>query len=307
MQADVELFRWQYPEGGFEWIEGKAAGFQPAKRLDAAETRFLSEKPMQESAYFHYNPLAEPLLFRKFADTEPTEEGFLKFADAYGDLGVGIVITKETKVDGSKVVRTGDLHRYDPLYRWHSAHSSMRAIVDVLTAIQTRDVATLRTWFRIVDGAAQHTRSEGAVTVAWSWVTIAEKHRKYLWDWATAAKNDDEAILRIAQGWAQYEINQAVSGAGAETTSTVRIVFDVEAQKMVMRVCPTSLLAAMWLQCARVLTLNPTFKACGYCKKWFEQSPDGKRRQAIYCGDRCKVAAYRAKKAVGLATGSKLK
>lgn len=299
MQPAIELFRWQCPVGGFEWIDAKAIPkIQQTKRSDEAETRFLSPRPMQEPVYREYNPLAkEPLLFRKFVGTEPTEEGFLKFANSYGDLGVGLLITREVKVDGEHAKRTGDFHLYDPLYRWHSAHISMRAIVDVLTAIQARDATALRAWFRLADGAAQYTRTEGGNTVALSWVTIAKEHRAYLWDWASAATTEDESILRIAQGWAQSEINKAVSSDDGETTSTVRIVFDIDTEKMAMRVCPTSLLAAMWLQCARVLTLNPTFKACEHCGKWFELSPDAKRRQAKYCDSRCKVAAYRAKKA----------
>jgi hypothetical protein len=66
---------------------------------------------------------------------------------------------------------------------------------------------------------------------------------------------------------------------------------------MTLRIVPETLIGAMWFQCARALTLNPSFRACRNCGKWFELSPDTRRKQSIYCSDRCKVAAYRAKKA----------
>jgi hypothetical protein len=59
---------------------------------------------------------------------------------------------------------------------------------------------------------------------------------------------------------------------------------------------PQTLLAAIWFQCARVLTDRPKFKQCEHCGKWFELSPDAHRRQSKYCDERCKVAAYRVRK-----------
>ncbi|HWF84026.1 MAG TPA: hypothetical protein VG222_04240, partial [Vicinamibacterales bacterium] len=59
-----------------------------------------------------------------------------------------------------------------------------------------------------------------------------------------------------------------------------------------------TLLGAMWLQCARVLSDNPTFKACEHCGKRFELAADKRRRNSLYCSDRCKVAAHRARRAI---------
>jgi len=50
---------------------------------------------------------------------------------------------------------------------------------------------------------------------------------------------------------------------------------------MTLRIVPETLLAALWFQCARVLTLNPTFRACMNCGKWFELLPDKRRKQAF--------------------------
>jgi hypothetical protein len=111
---------------------------------------------------------------------------------------------------------------------------------------------------------------------------------------------DAELLLRIAKGWAQKHINDELGGdKHPGTNSRARIVFDQDRESMTLRIVPETLLAALWFQCARVLTLNPTFRACMDCGKWFELLPDKRRKQAIYCTDRCKVAAYRHRKAAG--------
>jgi len=298
MQPGLELFYWQRPENGYEWVNGSPLGPQRTTELDHHETRYLAVKESETQRYFRYNPLvSEPLLFRQFAHTEPTEAGFLAFANRFGELGVGIMIIRDDAItvdQSGKQVSRGGLVRHDPLYQWRAARNKMREIVDVLDAIQARDAGTLRQWFTIRQNGILYERRDASVE-HFAWVAIAAEVREYLWKWATAAKSEDEALLRAAQGWAQHEINEAVSGGRAQTPSTVRILFDADAEKMVLRVCPSNLLAAMWLQCARVLTLNPTFKACEHCGKWFELSAEQRRRRSKYCSGRCKVAHYRAK------------
>ena len=67
---------------------------------------------------------------------------------------------------------------------------------------------------------------------------------------------------------------------------------------MMLHIVPDTLLAARWLQCARVLTDNRTFKACERCGKWFELSPSARRKHSKYCSGTCKVAAHRARNPV---------
>jgi hypothetical protein len=105
-------------------------------------------------------------------------------------------------------------------------------------------------------------------------------------------------LRRFATGWAQEKVNRAMEGERGtdETLTVVRLLFNTDEKRMALHLAPRTLLAAMWFQCARVLALNPTFKQCEHCGEWFERSADGKRRQAKYCSDRCRVARYRARK-----------
>jgi hypothetical protein len=59
---------------------------------------------------------------------------------------------------------------------------------------------------------------------------------------------------------------------------------------------PQSLLGALWLQFAATVDARKTFTSCQRCGAPFEISRDprtGKRRDARFCSDRCRVGYYR--------------
>jgi len=284
--SELELFYWRRADDGYEWIDGKAETTEASDQALREETRFLAPRNLYTAKLWRYNPLvASPTLYREFASTPHTEEGYLSFANAYGDLGTGVLLNQ-----------SGPIVFYDPLYTWHLAHARVRPVVDVLNAIQSNDVATLRQWFTLMNNGARY-RRDGPEGISLATVTMTGGLREHLWTWATEAPSENEAILRIARGWAQGEINEGMEGKSQpESISSARVIFDVEKKSMTMRVTPHSLLGAIWLQCARMLTLNPAFRECAHCAKWFELSPDTRRRQSKYCSDRCKVAAYRRRK-----------
>ena len=115
--------------------------------------------------------------------------------------------------------------------------------------------------------------------------------------WSPVQKPKRDALIRVARGWAQEEINSAMSGSDKGTLTNARVLFETDSSRMSLHIVPRTLIGAMWLQCARVLTLHPTFKSCEHCSRWFELSAEGRRRHSKYCSSRCKVAAYRVRKA----------
>jgi hypothetical protein len=143
----------------------------------------------------------------------------------------------------------------------------MRTVVDVLVAIEKADSYTLRQWFVVTNDGARYERDDEFLGHRWGgWFTVAGSLRPYIWDWATAADSDDESVIRFAKGWAQNEINTAISeNPEREALTHTRILFDSDRGRMMLRVVPDNLLGAMWLQCARALTDNPTLRECGHC------------------------------------------
>jgi hypothetical protein len=287
MNLPLEQFQWDYPESGFRWTDGTLMPVRPDPDSPPESERVLIQREANPERYRRYNPLAaHPTLFKTFAEMPPTEEAYEQFASSYGALGVGRFVQ-----------RSGPMTIAEPLSRWRVEHFHLRGVVSVLEALQAEDVERLRPWFTVKEDGVTFNREEPEGS-AFSLVAKPTVRRDWLWDWARRAQTADETLLRFATGWAQEQINQALEGKRGEheTLTVARVLFNVEDERMILHVAPRSLLAALWLQCARVLTLNPTFKRCEYCGNWFETSPDAKRRQAKYCSDRCRVAKYRQAK-----------
>lgn len=60
---------------------------------------------------------------------------------------------------------------------------------------------------------------------------------------------------------------------------------------------PGTLREAIWLQFAEAICGDKTYRECQVCGKPFELSPDVARTNKLFCGDSCKMQAYRQRKA----------
>ena len=171
----------------------------------------------------------------------------------------------------------------------------------VLDAVQTCDSDALERWVTIKKNHAQLLLQLDGHAAA-SHLASSDDLKPWLWNYALAASTGDERQARLATGWLQDQINSSMSDrSDGESAITARILFNDERGAFSTHVVPCSLLAAMWLQCARVVTMHPVFKACQHCGSWFELSPDARRRQTKFCSDRCRVAAYRERRSARLA------
>jgi hypothetical protein len=302
----LEFFIWPRPVDGFVWEDGKATGVlgNDVDQTDAEETRFLRWRTSSRKVFRTNLLQTQPTLYRTFASLEPTEEAFLAFANEYGSLGVDVVLEaafKPTTSEEGKPIKqfffADPRNNGEPLWRWREAHSEITSIANVLTAIERNDIAVLGQLFtttkdnRIFYGDGTR------------WQVVCSPHegdsRSWLWKWAMEGETEAEQLLRVARGWSQGRINAAMSNVDErrrQSLTSARVLLSPERGSFRLHVVPDTLLAAMWLQCARVLTENVTNRTCEHCKKWFEVSPDSRRTNSKYCSDRCKVAAYRIRK-----------
>jgi hypothetical protein len=303
MDFGLEFFFWPRPvdpANGYAWESGKAAPFfaKEPGLADAAETRFLRWLTSAPQVHRVNIIRTYPTLYRTFANLAPTEEAFLAFANEFGALGVDVLLEdayKTSTTKEGKKVKTLSLgnprNTGEPFWRWLQEQSKMRGITKVLTAIESSDTSALAQWFTITDSDVVF-KDENR----WAIVCSSQHQlRPLIWGWVVNAPTSGEQLLRAARAWAQDEINEAMSGGGkpVQSLTSVRILLNTDRDVMRLHLVPDTLLAAMWLQCARVLTENVTFSDCQHCGKWFEVSPDQRRRNTKYCTDRCKVAAYR--------------
>jgi hypothetical protein len=305
MTTPLEQFVWSRPVAGFQWETGRALGhaaeLQQLEHNDREEDRFLRWRTAEPLVYRTNVFATHPTLFRTFADLEPTEEAFLDFANKYGALGVGLFMEAEPQPNGTRVLNFDSRAEGEPRWRWFQERHKMAAVSRILTAIQDEDIALLKQIFIVVEDGVRYEWDDEKFLRSFGWLCSTKMQLKeWLWEWGLEAKTEEERMIRFASGWAQGQINEAMADGTRKRHSltSVRVLFNHEARKMKLHITPSNLLGAMWLQCARVLSENPTFRICEYCQKWFEVSPDARRSHAKYCGPRCKVAAYRKRNPV---------
>jgi len=299
MSVNFDYFKWNAPVDGFVWEKAsilRDSFFSTESRdtRDQKEEDFLvvaSDKGLAKPPML---PLVQyPTLFRTFAGLERSKAAYRDFANKYGWLGIGQLLEGRNPINAPR--STGE-----PLWRWRDEHRRLSRVSDALAAIQAKDYKTLREWITVTKEGArlEHQR------VGYGWLTVAggdKTLRPWIWEWAQKAGSERERLLRIAHGWMQHEINDAMSAPRHERSAMVsaRILLNHERDAMALHLVPDSLLGAMWYQCARVLTADPTFRQCTHCKQWIELSRDQRRQGTMYCGTNCKVAAWRSRQKRG--------
>jgi len=71
----------------------------------------------------------------------------------------------------------------------------------------------------------------------------------------------------------------------------VTLELDAAIEGLKLRLSPTSLLDAIWLQCAQELLGGATVRQCRSCGGWFETGPrTGRRADAKFCSDEHRIA-----------------
>jgi hypothetical protein len=70
----------------------------------------------------------------------------------------------------------------------------------------------------------------------------------------------------------------------------ITLELDPASEDLKVRLCPTSLLDAIWLQAARELSSGAAVRQCRHCGDWFETGPrTGRRADAKFCSDEHRI------------------
>jgi hypothetical protein len=80
----------------------------------------------------------------------------------------------------------------------------------------------------------------------------------------------------------------------------VTLELDPASEDLKLRLCPTSLLDAIWLQAAQELSSGAAVQQCRHCGDWFETGPrTGRRADAKFCSDAHRIAFNSLKRTKG--------
>ena len=83
----------------------------------------------------------------------------------------------------------------------------------------------------------------------------------------------------------------------------VTLELDAGSEDLKLRLSPTSLLDALWLQAVQHLSSGATVRQCQHCSQWFEVGPGtGRRADAKFCSDQHRISFNSLKRTTGEVT-----
>jgi flavoprotein len=293
-------FQWDVALEGYEWIDCMSA----VHRQHADRFRGLVEKKEQVFSGILYAPLSNPALFRVFADTPPTEEGVVQFADRWGKLG-------NTPMIGS-AAPLSRRQRGERFAYWVQAISEMRQAVWIWNRLSSklRDMQMelqQRVWWEEDDqGSRVMYDSHPELPKAQTWTTdgYARILTVIASDGNTTAFQRNE-LAGPARSLLCRFINQRLKG---KVNSVIvpdewpekRTTILVKAHLVQV---PNDLETCLWLQLAQAIDNRREQRKCPGCGLWFEirvkdrgkESDRWARSDRRFCSEACRKKAHRDK------------
>lgn len=249
-------FRWRVPESGYRWNHVRDED-APSNWPAAAYLVPIQDWPYQEIRLEQHTGL-----FRAFVDTVPTEEGILKFANRYGNLGAIFDILQQMKepIDPPGEDRTEDdvaedqraFRRVDSFELWRHQIAEMQECVQIWESLK---------------------KNQGS-----------EKDARALCD----------AVNRNLESQVNVSLEQFRQSSGHLLVG--RLNTKSRQSRLAIHLTPVSLLGALWLQLAQAVGGHLEHRMCSTCREWFEVSPKVARTNRLYCSEACRSRAYRGRK-----------
>jgi hypothetical protein len=303
-------FRWRIPKAGFEWSNTAAGpGETTARYLVYARPPDLpATSPV---AVREYEPMAESGLFLQFAETEPTEEGILGFANLSGSLGGRISAKVSYPVPGE--LGAFGLGPGELLVNWKREILGMRHAVELWSMQKSANTEGLSRFIYWMGPKKRGTRKYPSRAVAYRGPRITE------WPLSFVLYEDDEGPdAKLFSGFTPGDLlgpsrvflDGIVNNKLKEHPASVGLFPETDRRQLrqgrhsTIRWVPSSLISCLWLQLARAIEGNRSHRQCEQCRKWFETAGE-KREDARFCGNPCRFRAYRGriKEAQELRTG----
>jgi hypothetical protein len=296
MANDLFTFAWPRPDNGFRWVDAELGSKQLQRALiEQSEPGVATRRP--------YDPLTQhPTLFRKFAETPPTEESILAFANRWGGLGIWESVTAPAPLVGRQA---------EPFSFWRYSISEMRQAVwiwDTLTSETDEERLALRHRVRWERGEAGHT------------AIVFDSHRG-LRPGRTVGDDGFNRVVEIIAtdqfgggGMSQFLEGELAMPARAllirwinrnlQGRASPRLFPDEWTQPQKerrfpllasLRLVPSNLYACLWLQLGQVMSTNREQRKCRGCGEWFDVKAKGKRSDRTCCSDTCRKRVYRVR------------
>jgi hypothetical protein len=276
-------FRWRVTASGYRWGDVRVAPLDGGEG-EPEPTRVLTDGVAvgQPAEWLVYSPLTVGDLFLEFAATPATDDGIIAFANKRGTLFESVAVIGR-KGPGGK-----DLHLglAEPRGHWLRAIKDMHRAVNLWRLASARDAASLArllTWKAGRRYAAWVYREDRPPGGGFFSVAIRP---------ATGIPNEPGDIVSPARLLIQRWINENLS-----KHASPRLLWSTDTGKQVIRIVPNNLLGALWLQFARAVAGEASYRQCRACGKWITISTEehGHRKHRVFCSAACRQRDHRAK------------
>jgi hypothetical protein len=298
MQRHRFEFAWHVSPAGYRWVQASCS-FEGTEHsgpaLIAADVTELEAATPQT-----LKPASDPMLFRLLAETAPNETDILAFANSYGNLHYGneLSLLRPGKGKNNSVVRGVLLSTW----QWHIA--ALRRLTGLWDLIQRKDVKALGRHIRW-ELTSREGPTEGPTV-------YFDSHPRDLGRGAPPSLGDHPVTHVIASPASDRQrlesfrpddpilpaktyLHDQLAAALFNATDDVRVTMTWDSRRehpAVAYECP-SLMSAVWLQFATVVSENLTYGRCLECGKWFEVAPNASRASRRFCSTACRSKAYR--------------
>jgi hypothetical protein len=288
---------WSVPKDGFRWVLASAVR-EGVRHTGRALVAAPSSAAEEEQGPPPADP--QPVLFRLLADVPPGEEGVLAFANRYGNLFGGEDLSPARRAPTGKGFSTPGVF----LDSWLRHIDNLRSLIALWDLIQKGDEEGLAPHIQWRSGqpegpAVVFVKSPGAD------IDGADPLDDDPAEWLVASGVSRQELLESFQPGdvvqpAKAYFQQRLDDLLFHVADPVKVGMSwdpVRGQPVIAYQCPT-LMSAVWLQFATVVSENLTFVRCRECDNWFEVAPNAARASRRFCSDGCRSKAYRKRQDV---------
>lgn len=271
-------FSWSVHTRGYRWLVEEALGGEPSREpLLVPQDEFGTWTRLHPS----YPLRDRPDLFRTFADTDPTEDGILQFANEHGTLGSPAwdeqIYYRSCKTPPFVKV-TAERSSY-----WRGQILQMRRLLRLSDYIREGNVSELKKYIRW-DSDGERVwycdEAEGLIE------TISDGINN-----PVAKQVPKGNVTKPARFYLQETINLQL----VHCQISARLRMTEESDGLGMYFVPGNLIAALWVQFAQSLDGARRFRKCTECETWFELTKE-LRADAKFCSNACRSKAHRGRR-----------
>ena len=306
--ADLLDFSWDVVTLGYEWLETtptQVFGRQKHEIFGWSDNCFLVvREPHGEDAltagWRSYQPLVDHKeLFQIFALTQPSRSGILAFANKYGELKsrnqavLEVSESRQVMAQLGKRFYSDNILRStidmvagyeksilaDPLSVWIEQIDEMYFAFEIWSSLNKRDEERLKGFFswRGDSIEVRHPRHSGVVFI------------QILSPRLGGPRITHGDLLQAARLYLTDLITRNMNGLVSP-----QLLPSEGFQAATLRIVPTCLIGAMWLQFAQAVDRTRSYKQCEACGKWFDVSDRfGARADKKTCDVTCRMRLSR--------------